>query len=109
MSNRALDAAADAAPDLAEAIGEEIVLPQVAAAEACLELVAETIERLRPRVQADGGDMALVDVRGNIVRVRLSGACVACALAGQTLGGVRRELVRVLGNPAVRVLPAAEL
>lgn len=71
-----------------------------------LPLVRETIERLRPGVQRDGGDLELVTVEDNLVRVRLSGACVGCALAAQTLGGVRRELVRVLGNPSVRVLPA---
>lgn len=71
-----------------------------------LPLLRDTIERLCPGVQCDGGDLELVAVQGNLVRVRLKGACVGCAMAGQTLGGVRRELVRVLGNPSVRMLPA---
>ncbi|ASL28322.1 NifU family protein [Azotobacter chroococcum] len=71
-----------------------------------LPLVRDTIERLRPGVQRDGGDLELVTVQDNIVRLRLKGACVGCAMSAQTLGGVRRELVRVLGNPSVRVLPA---
>jgi len=71
-----------------------------------LPVVRETIERLRPGVQRDGGDLELIAVQDNIVRLRLKGACVGCAMSAQTLGGVRRELVKVLGNPSVRVLPA---
>ncbi|GAB3372454.1 NifU family protein [Azotobacter armeniacus] len=97
MSNPPLDAEAGESAELAriEPIPAE-----------SLPLVRDTIERLRPGVQRDGGDLELVAVQNNLVRVRLSGACVGCALAGQTLGGVRRELVKVLGNPSVRVLPA---
>lgn len=68
-------------------------------------LIAATIESLRPMLQNDGGDMELVEVSGDVVRVGLRGACVGCGLAGQTLGAVRRALVRALGSP-VRVLPA---
>lgn len=64
------------------------------------------IETLRPGIQGDGGDLHLVDVQGDKVFVRLSGACTTCSLAGQTLGGVRRHLVQALGWP-VRVVPAA--
>lgn len=63
------------------------------------------IEELRPGVQRDGGDMHLVDIQEDRIYVRLSGACTTCTLAGQTLGGVRRHLVKALGWP-VRVIPA---
>ncbi|MDR1889945.1 MAG: NifU family protein [Zoogloeaceae bacterium] len=65
------------------------------------------IAALRPAIQRDGGDLHLVDIAGDRVYVRLTGACTTCALAGQTLGGVRRHLVRAVGWP-VRVVPAAE-
>ena len=69
-----------------------------------LQRIRATIEAARPMLQRDGGDMELVAVEGEFVRVRLSGACVSCTLAGQTLGGVRRRLMASLGE-AVRVVP----
>ncbi|MBS0356659.1 MAG: NifU family protein [Proteobacteria bacterium] len=72
--------------------------------EARLKLIAETIQSVRPRLQKDGGDIELIAVDGLFVRVRLSGACVSCTLAGQTLGGVRRELMAALNEP-VRIVP----
>lgn len=69
-----------------------------------LQLIIAAIEEFRPAVQRDGGEIELVTVEGDIVRVRLTGACTTCSLAGQTLGTLRRRLVAVLGAP-VRVLP----
>lgn len=66
----------------------------------------KVIETLRPGIQRDGGDLQLVDIVGDRVYVRLTGACTTCAMAGQTLGGVRRHLVRAVGWP-VRVVPAS--
>jgi Fe-S cluster biogenesis protein NfuA len=70
-------------------------------------VIEEIIHAARPMIQADGGDIELAAVVGDIVRVRLQGACVHCVLAGQTLGGIRRQVVAALGVP-VRVLPALE-
>ena len=69
-----------------------------------LPTIRAVLDRARPRIQADGGDVQLVAVDGDFVRVRLSGHCTHCALAGQTLGGLRRELMAELGTP-VRVVP----
>lgn len=69
-----------------------------------LQIIAGVIESVRPRIQQDNGDIELVSVDGLFVRVRLTGACVSCALAGQTLGGVRRELMAALNEP-VRIVP----
>lgn len=69
-----------------------------------LKLIAKAIQGVRPRLQKDGGDIELIAVDGLFVRVRLSGACVSCTLAGQTLGGVRRELMAALNEP-VRIVP----
>jgi Fe-S cluster biogenesis protein NfuA len=68
-------------------------------------LIQEIIQSVRPGIQQDGGDIELVAVTGDVVRVRLTGACTHCALAGQTLGGIRRRIVAQLGLP-LRVLPA---
>lgn len=68
-------------------------------------MIVDALEKVRPRLQRDGGDIELVEIDGMFVRVRLTGSCVHCAMAGQTLGGVRRELMAVLQEP-VRVVPA---
>nr|WP_294519108.1 NifU family protein [uncultured Rhodopila sp.] len=70
-----------------------------------LNIITATVEAARPAVQADGGDLELVGIDGHRVRVRLSGACTTCSMAGQTLGGIRRKLMQVLDGP-VMVVPA---
>lgn len=49
------------------------------------ERVEAVIQRLRPMIQADGGDIELVDVHENRARVRMSGNCVGCPSAQMTL------------------------
>ena len=59
------------------------------------EGVAAVIEQIRPMLQADGGDIELVDVEPEegIVKVRLTGACGGCPMAQMTLQmGVHRKL-----------------
>jgi NifU-like protein len=48
-------------------------------------LVEAVIEQVRPQLQADGGDIELVDIKGEKVYCRLSGACRACGAADRTL------------------------
>lgn len=69
------------------------------------EKVAEVIESIRPSLQADGGDVALVDVSDDgIVTVELQGACKGCPMSQLTLAnGVERILKdRVEGVMGVR-------
>jgi Fe-S cluster biogenesis protein NfuA len=47
--------------------------------------VAAVIDRIRPFIQNDGGDIELVDVVGNRAKVRMSGNCVGCPSASMTL------------------------
>lgn len=50
------------------------------------EQVQEVINRIRPMLQRDGGDVELVDVgEDGTVRVRLQGACQGCPMASLTL------------------------
>jgi Fe-S cluster biogenesis protein NfuA len=50
-------------------------------------------EKVRPALQMDGGGIELVSVDGNIVKVRLTGACQGCPSAAMTLQmGVERIL-----------------
>ena len=58
-----------------------------------LQQVEETIEVIRPALQADGGDIILreVDEESGIVTVQLTGACVSCPAQDQTLkAGIER-------------------
>lgn len=60
-----------------------------------LSQLVSLIDLMRPAVQADGGDLALVhaDVVGGVVEVQLQGACSSCAVSASTLqGGVERIL-----------------
>jgi len=57
------------------------------------EKVAAVLEEIRPNLQADGGDIELVDVVDGVVRVRLKGACAGCPMSQMTLAhGVERVL-----------------
>ncbi|MBN2288280.1 MAG: NifU family protein [Candidatus Glassbacteria bacterium] len=58
------------------------------------EKVQEVLEKLRVYLQADGGDIELVDItEDNVVQVRLKGACHGCPGAAMTLKmGVERAL-----------------
>ena len=49
------------------------------------EQVKEVLEKIRPQLQADGGDVELVDVVDGIVTVRLRGACAGCPMSQMTL------------------------
>ncbi len=55
--------------------------------------VEETLGKIRPMLQADGGDVELVDVEAGVVKVRLTGACQGCPMASITLkNGIERVL-----------------
>jgi len=57
------------------------------------EKVEQELENIRPRLQADGGDVELVDVEDNVVKVKLTGACAGCPMSQMTLTqGVERVL-----------------
>jgi Fe-S cluster biogenesis protein NfuA len=57
------------------------------------EKVEKVIEKIRPMLQRDGGDIQLVDVADGVVKVRLTGACGSCPMSMMTLKmGVEREL-----------------
>ncbi len=57
------------------------------------EDVLSALELIRPALQADGGDVELVDVADGIVSVRLQGACGGCPMATMTLkNGIERIL-----------------
>jgi Fe-S cluster biogenesis protein NfuA len=57
------------------------------------EKVQEVINRIRPMLQADGGDVELVDMEDGVVKVRLKGACSGCPMSQMTLkNGIEKLL-----------------
>jgi len=69
--------------------------------------IEEVLEEMRPTLQADKGDVELVDVDGNTVYVNLIGACTNCQLAAVTLGGIQQKLIEAMGE-FIKVVPASE-
>ena len=72
--------------------------------------IEHTLEAIRPQLQADRGDIELVEVDFDkkIAFVNLSGACSGCQMAAATLGGVQQRVMEDLGE-FIRVLPATEM
>ena len=61
------------------------------------EQVVEALNKVRPSLQADGGDVELVDVQDGIVKVRLKGACAGCPMSQMTLkNGIESYLKQVV-------------
>jgi Fe-S cluster biogenesis protein NfuA len=56
--------------------------------------VQEVLDKLRPYLQRDGGDVQLVDVEDGVVKLRLMGACGSCPSSTITLkAGIERALL----------------
>ncbi|MBW2567148.1 MAG: NifU family protein [Deltaproteobacteria bacterium] len=57
------------------------------------ESVQTALDKIRPMLQRDGGDVELVDIEGGIVKVRLKGACKGCPMSQMTLkNGIEKHL-----------------
>ena len=69
--------------------------------------VAEIIELIRPQLQADGGDIALVDTQddGTVV-VELQGACKGCPMSQLTLAYAVERVLKENVSGVLRVIPA---
>lgn len=69
---------------------------EAAEKEKLLEKVRITLEKVRPYLQSDGGDIELVDLTDEyIVKVKLTGACSGCPFSMQTLkAGVEQALIK---------------
>ncbi len=57
------------------------------------EKIEEALNKIRPMLQADGGDVELVTVEEGVVKVRLKGACAGCPMSQMTIkNGVEKIL-----------------
>ncbi|KAK1417692.1 hypothetical protein QVD17_26826 [Tagetes erecta] len=97
-------------------VSRGIVVKAVATPESAVELplTAENIERVldevRPYLIADGGNVALHEIDGNVVRLKLQGACGSCPSAVTTmkLGIERRLMEKIPEIVAVEPVPDEE-
>jgi Fe-S cluster biogenesis protein NfuA len=69
-------------------------------------IVRAVLDEVRPNLKRDGGDCELIEIDGNKIMVRLTGACVFCKLASATLEGLQARLIERLGE-FVRLIPVA--
>jgi NifU-like protein len=90
-------AAATAAPRYSQ-----LTLPQR------VKRVEAVLEKMRPQLRADHGDVELVEIDGKTIYVRLLGACQGCGMESATLGGIRQKLIEEFGE-FLKVVPASRL
>ena len=71
------------------------------------EKVQKALDKVRPSLQADGGDVELVEVTAdNVVRVKLKGACAGCPMSQMTLkNGIEKFLKKEI--PEVKSVESA--
>ena len=61
------------------------------------EKIEKALANIRPALQADGGDVELIDVNEDVVKVRLKGACGGCPMSQLTLSqGVERAIKKAV-------------
>ncbi len=71
------------------------------------EKVQEALDKIRPMLQADGGDVELIDVEDGVVKVRLQGACAGCPMSQMTLkNGIEKILKKEI--PEIKSVESAE-
>ncbi len=62
-----------------------------------LEKVQDALNKIRPQLQADGGDVELVGIDNGTVKVRLQGACAGCPMSQMTLKeGIEKVLKQAI-------------
>lgn len=69
--------------------------------------VAAVLELIRPSLQADGGDVRLVDVNEDgVVSVELQGACKGCPMSQMTLANGVERILKERVSGVTKVVPA---
>ncbi|MCF6174506.1 MAG: NifU family protein [Victivallaceae bacterium] len=65
--------------------------------------IREKLESLRVHLQADGGDMEIVEIEGKTVRLRLQGACGTCPHATMTIKDGLERILREEIDPEILI------
>lgn len=58
------------------------------------EKVEAALNKIRPALRADGGDVEVVEIKGGIVKVRLTGACGGCPMSTMTLKNAVEKVIK---------------
>ncbi len=71
--------------------------------------VEDALEQIRPYLQADGGNVSLVEITDDhVVRVELQGACKSCSMSMMTLkAGIEESIKRAV--PEIKTVEAVNL
>ena len=71
------------------------------------ERVEAVLDKIRPSLVADGGNVELVEVKDGVVKVKLTGACAGCPMSTMTLkNGIEQILRQEI--PEVKEVVAAQ-
>lgn len=73
-----------------------------------IKKIEEVIMSFRPQLMADGGDVELVEVIGNIAYVNMTGACSGCQMSSMTIAGIQQRLMEVMAE-FIKVVPASQM
>ncbi len=61
------------------------------------EKIEKALENIRPSLNADGGDIELINVEDGVVKVRLIGACGSCPMSAMTMKfGVEKAIKEIV-------------
>jgi len=97
--------------------GETFTAPAIAAEAAPISSMTNlqrirriemVLDSIRPTLQADKGDVELVEVDGNTIYVNMTGACSGCQQASMTIGGIQQRMMEDLGE-FIKVVPASQM
>ena len=65
--------------------------------------ITKRLEELRCMLQADGGDLEVVSIKGKLVKMRLRGACGGCPHAAMTIKGGLERILREEIDPEITI------
>ena len=70
--------------------------------------VEEALKTIRPYLEADGGDVKLIDVEDNIAKLELKGACSTCSMSQMTMKAgieesIKRAVPEIIGVRAINI------
>ncbi len=63
--------------------------------------ITDRLEELRVHLQADGGDLEIIEINGKTVQLRLQGACGCCPHATMTIKGGLERILREEIDPEI--------
>ena len=77
--------------------------PELSLTQKILKIGKVIEQQISPQLQKDGGDIELVDVEGNKVKVKLIGVCSSCKNASMTIKGFVESVLRDKVDSAIEV------